>query len=248
MTYIYLIQNCYGNANKVYIGKTITKVRKTAHKKKFGESIEYTVIDKINSLDRKDWEPLETYWIEQFRQWGFKIQNIRKKGGSGPEYQTLETRSRISNSLLGREYKIEWKQSASKPKPSGFGDKISSNLERSTKIFNSNRTHYSKNSERNKKISLNLTGKKHSKNTTRPKPLGFGDKISSNLERSTKIKKSNSKSVIQIHPDNSITIYPSCTEASKLTGISLHSISACALGKQNKAGGYIWKFTKNLLF
>jgi hypothetical protein len=93
-TYIYLVTNCYNDPNKVYIGKT-KNTRKQKHKLTYG-NIEYTILDEIHSLDYKDWEPLETYWIEQFRQWGFELMNKRKKGGSGPNYHTEETKQKIS--------------------------------------------------------------------------------------------------------------------------------------------------------
>lgn len=106
-TYIYLIENCYGDPNKVYIGKTKNpKSRKIDHKRKYGEKIEYTIIDQIESLSKKSWEPLETYWIQQFTCWGFNILNIKKIGGSGSEYLTNETRDKISKALKGR--KVTW--------------------------------------------------------------------------------------------------------------------------------------------
>lgn len=101
ITKIYLVSNCNNNPNQVYIGKTINS-RKNSHKKTYGDQIEYTYIDKVNSLNRKDWEPLETYWIEQFKAWGFEIMNPRKKGGGGPEFRTEETKMKISESNTGR--------------------------------------------------------------------------------------------------------------------------------------------------
>jgi len=110
-TKIYLVENCYGDPNKVYIGKT-KNCRKNIHKKTYGDLIEYTYIDEVNSLNYKDWEPLETYWIEQFRAWGFELMNKRKKGGSGPEYYTEEVKLKIG-------------KSNSKPKPVNFGNILS---------------------------------------------------------------------------------------------------------------------------
>ena len=101
ITKIYLIENIEPGTNKVYIGKTRVS-RENAHKRHFGTHIKYTYIDEVQSLDYNDWEPLETYWIEQFKQWGFDVVNIRKKGGSGTEYQTDDTRNRISKSMLGK--------------------------------------------------------------------------------------------------------------------------------------------------
>jgi hypothetical protein len=110
ITKIYLVTNCYNNPNWVYIGKTKNS-RINYHKKIFGENIEYIYIDEIASLNREDWEPLESYWIEQFKQWNFNVLNVNK-GGGGPITHSEKTKQklRISNS---------------KPKPKGFGNKIS---------------------------------------------------------------------------------------------------------------------------
>lgn len=98
-TKIYLITNCYNNPNKVYIGKTKNN-RQKDHKRKFGQQIEYAEIDEIYSLDKKDWEPLETYWINQFRAWGFDVLN-KNEGGGGPITHSEKTKEKISNKLKG---------------------------------------------------------------------------------------------------------------------------------------------------
>lgn len=99
ITHIYLIENIEPNTNKVYIGKTKDSHknnRKNHHRWKLGKQIIYTCIDQINSLERKDWEPIESYWIEQFKQWGFEVIN-KNKGGGGPEYLTSEQKNKIKN-------------------------------------------------------------------------------------------------------------------------------------------------------
>lgn len=101
MTKIYLVTNCYGDPNKVYIGKT-KKCRKSPHKKTYGNDIEYSYIDEINSLSRKDWGPIESYWIEQFIQWGFEVVNKNKKGGGGPEFFSLSTKQKMSQKRKNR--------------------------------------------------------------------------------------------------------------------------------------------------
>ena len=98
ITKIYLVENCYGDSNKVYIGKTIS-YREATHKTTYGYNIIYSIIDEINSINRKDWEILETYWIEQFRQWGFEVVNKRKKGGGGLEFHPLKGLPNPSHSL-----------------------------------------------------------------------------------------------------------------------------------------------------
>jgi hypothetical protein len=128
VTKIYLITNIDNNPNKVYIGKTKNNSRENDHKFKFGPQITFDYIDEIHSLNRKDWTPLETYWIEQFRQWGFIIMNPNKKGGGGPEYHTEQTKQKISKNLLGRKFSDATKQKMTKansrPKTIKFISKI----------------------------------------------------------------------------------------------------------------------------
>tara|TARA_R110000782_G_scaffold151360_1_gene244047 strand:- start:172 stop:1020 length:849 start_codon:yes stop_codon:yes gene_type:complete len=105
-TFIYLVTNCYNDPNKVYVGKT-KSTRIHQHKKNYGNKINYLIIDEIDSICSKDWKPLECYWIEQFRQWGFDILN-KNKGGGGPSIYSDETRLKVSQSnkkhyILGSE-------------------------------------------------------------------------------------------------------------------------------------------------
>jgi hypothetical protein len=94
ITKIYLIENIEPGTNKVYIGKTIDS-RKSAHKTTYGSQISYTYIDEVYSLNHNDWKPIESYWIEQFKQWGFEVINKRKQGGSGPEFHKEETKANM---------------------------------------------------------------------------------------------------------------------------------------------------------
>jgi len=132
ITKIYLVTNCHGDPNKIYIGKTKTS-REFDHKRKFGEQIEYTYIDEINSRDRKDWKPLETYWIQQFKAWGFNVLN-KNEGGGGVGFHTEETKQKISknNKKKKRSFSEETKEKMSVakkgiPKPKGFGEKVKNN-------------------------------------------------------------------------------------------------------------------------
>lgn len=111
ITQIYLVKNCYNDPNKVYIGKSCGS-RKSPHKKTFGTNIVYTYIDSINSLDKKDWKPLESYWIEQFRQWGFEVQNKNEGGGGPPKGRKLRPKDKIWKKNIGI--------ANSKPKPNYF--------------------------------------------------------------------------------------------------------------------------------
>jgi hypothetical protein len=99
ITKIYLVTNCYGDPNKVYIGKT-KNTRKSNHKQTFGKDIIYTEIDQVKSLESKDWKHLECFWIEYFRQFGFNIQN-KNEGGNGVEFHTEDVREKIKLARKG---------------------------------------------------------------------------------------------------------------------------------------------------
>lgn len=102
ITYIYLIENIEPGTNKVYIGKTKNiNWRNQSHKKRWGTQINLTIIDQIESLNKDNWKPLESYWIEQFKQWGFEILN-KNEGGGGMSFATDEFKEKISNINKGR--------------------------------------------------------------------------------------------------------------------------------------------------
>lgn len=156
MTYIYLIENCFGDPNAVYVGKTkIENSRKNKHIKTFGKNITCTTIDYINSDEKEIWGAIESYWISQFKTWGFKVQN-KNLGGGGCVVASDDMREKISKGNKGKKrtqehiekYKGSKSQKhrenlsiAKKGKPSnkkgkkyGSNPKISLNLERSKKI------------------------------------------------------------------------------------------------------------------
>ena len=95
IAYIYIITNIDDNPNKVYIGKTIhINYRRHFHHSKFGKNIIYSVIDQISFSNHKEWKFLESYWIEQLRQWGFELVN-KNKGGGGPQFHPEEIRIKM---------------------------------------------------------------------------------------------------------------------------------------------------------
>ncbi len=234
ITYIYLVENCYGDPNKVYIGKTKNS-RKNNHKRKYGITIEYTIIDEINSLFRKDWGPIETYWIEQFKQWGFEIMNPRKKGGGGREFFTEEQKQRFRRPCpeyvkkkisIGNKGKIRDKESRQNISIGRTGVKLSE--EQKLKLRGRKRSKESKikQSQTNKgrKITWNLKTK--------------GKNIST--EQKNKIALGNSKPVLQLDiNDNIIKEYKSYTESKNITGIDAQWV---LIGKNKTAGGYKWKY------
>jgi hypothetical protein len=114
ITKIYLVENCYGDPNKIYIGKTkINNNRENEHRLKFGKEIIFTYIDEVDSLNKEKWKPLECFWIEYFRQLEFNIQN-KNKGGNGRDFMSEETKLKISKSNKGKICKEETKEKISK--------------------------------------------------------------------------------------------------------------------------------------
>ena len=70
-----------------------------------GNSIIIKEIDKCDSSKNEDWEEAEEYWIEQFKIWGFKLNNIQEGGRNnysiGVSREDI-TKQKISKALTGR--------------------------------------------------------------------------------------------------------------------------------------------------
>ena len=136
---IYLVENCYGDSNKVYVGKTDTTA-KYRHKKTYGKDIDYNVID---TVDVKDWKYWEKYWIAQHRQWGFELMN-KNEGGGGP---TVGSRSKESI----KSFKLKrkgWNRKGT-PQPQSFfdamvGRKTTDETKQKISIANKGNTPYMK--------------------------------------------------------------------------------------------------------
>ena len=188
ITYIYLITGIDNSPSKVYVGKTINPIsRKSNHNKVYGYSIDYSIVDEINSLDSKDWKPLESYWIEQLRQWGFEVIN-KNNGGGGPSFRTDDERRRISKSKMG--------------KRASDGTKL--------------------------KMSIS---------NSKPKPIGFGDKL-----KKPKSKSQNHKPVSQYDlQGNLVKVWPSRKLASDTLNVARSSITENCNGTRRSAGGWVWK-------
>lgn len=247
ITHIYLVENCNGDLNKVYIGKTKNpKSRERDHKNKYGILINFTIIDYINSINRKDWKPLETYWIEQFRQWGYEIMN-QNRGGGGPEFcsiytkeklkqpKTNEHKLKISNSLKGKTKSKEHCLNISKNTKGKAGKYF-----RTNKLKISNSFKIKNNKERGIKISTKLKGRiidwiKHTDETKHKISLANKD--------------NNNKPIIQYDlKGNFIKEWKSISEASKYySNISnfesvRSSLSCCLRNKTKTSLKFKWKY------
>jgi hypothetical protein len=205
--------NCYNNPNWVYIGKTKNS-RENDHKKIYGNQIEYFYIDEIKSLEHKDWEPLETFWIEYFKFLGFKLMNKRKKGGSGPDFHTFETRIKMS-----------------KPKPnSGGKNKPKPGTSKSLK------------GKPRPDVRERFKGKPLNQEHVSNLKLGHLKKDKT-FYKSDIWLKNIKKPILQYDlKGNFIKEWFSIREASIFLKINESSISQQLGGKQKTSGGYIWKF------
>jgi hypothetical protein len=243
ITRIYLVTNCYNDPNKVYIGKTKNS-RLFNHKKTYGDDIIYTYIDEINSLNRKDWEPLETYWIEQFITWGFEVVNKRKRGGSGTEYQSNETKLKISSSNKG------------KPKHSLYSKKCISNKLKGIPKSNETKlkmSHPRLNTDKMKKPKLTSKKGIYHKSYGVKKSKEFCELLSKqrigiSFSEETKRKISENKINKGIKPVLQYDLEGNFIkewESIKSTRLIIKGdVQACCNNKQKTAGGYLWKYKK----
>lgn len=261
MTYIYLVENCYGDPNKVYIGKTKNS-RKNNHKRTYGNQIKYTIIDEINSLDSKDWKPIETLWIQIFMSWGFNVLNIRKEGGGGSNEWNEDQRKNHSELKLGVPLlKLRGKESKRKNSTMSVEsrEKISQKAKRR---YNEGKMYFPlQNKDSAKKAGISKKGKKQSaehvqkridKITGKKRSEETKQKISqikkqqtfyNNPERIEKISKSKMKSVLQYDLEGNFI-----KEWSSIMDIKKHFPSsdityACKDFKRTSCG-YRWKYKK----
>jgi predicted GIY-YIG superfamily endonuclease len=98
MTKIYILER---NGVPFYVGKAKDATRrKHSHRRTYGLDIESYIIDEV-----EDWKFWESYWIEQFKQWGFILEN-KNNGGGGPSSYTEEQKQKMRKPRPGSGWKI----------------------------------------------------------------------------------------------------------------------------------------------
>ena len=107
MVKIYFLHN--GNNIPFYVGETSQplKYRLSHHKRKLGNKIYIELIEEV-----EDWIFWETYWIQQFKAWGYKLTNKNNGGGGcekGTPKHTIESRKKIGASKIGKTLSNETK-------------------------------------------------------------------------------------------------------------------------------------------
>jgi len=254
VTKIYLVTNCYGDPNKVYIGKEKSHqktTRKSKHLKTYGKEIDFTYIDECEGWSKLDWKPLETFWIRYFKFLGFIVLN-GNEGGGGSSFCSEEKRLKISKINKGKKFSKEWKDKISKSRK-GFKhtqkskNKMSMNNPNSKSILQYNRKgEFIKEwycmMEVERVLGINqgsiarcCVGKiKTSGNyiwrfKENPLKLNFELVIY--------------KHILQCDLDgNVIKEWNTQKDASKSLNIVGSSINICLKGKGKTAGGFIWKY------
>lgn len=245
-----------------YIGKTNNlSIRLYNHKHTYG--IE-TLIEEIDLVEGKEWKFWECYWVEQFKNWGFNLENKNNGGGGSPNGvkkpgTSKSHKGRISpNQGKGKpilQYSLDGKFINEFPNINTAIDVL--NLEithESIRMCLVNKSNSSSNfiwkykiknyptqlpQEEVYKINNPIYGPKGMK-------LNTGKKISKALKGKPKSEKhieKISKPVEQYSKDGKLlNTYNSITEAANSINGWVSNISQCCLGKKKSSAGYIWKY------
>lgn len=255
-TKIYLVTNIDNNPFKVYIGKT-KNCRKNNHETTYGKQITYDYIDEVDSFDYKDYGPIETFWINQFKAWGFEVVN-NNEGGGGPSKWSDELLNSEENQLRKEKIKNN-KERAEKISKATKGVPLTEERKEKLRgprphLVGKKKKGWSDEAKAKQSIVLKgreapwIKGKKlteEQKQNLSEKMKGKPGPMLGKKRPDLKGKPSlNSKPVLQYDLEgNFIKEWNSATEAAHSINIK-HSvcISRCCQGKNKTAHGYKWKF------
>jgi hypothetical protein len=100
LTYIYYLHK--GDNIPFYVGKSVNKSlhRSYQHKKTYGED---TILELLDIVETENWLFWESYWIEQFKQWGFILKN--KNNGGGGSVNLSEQIKHIKSEKMKKKWK-----------------------------------------------------------------------------------------------------------------------------------------------
>ena len=115
---IYLLTNLDSNPFKIYIGKSSNLPRRLRdHKAKYHKNIKCSIIDECDD----NWKIAEKYWISQFKEWGFILDNKNSGGGGvgimGEAQKYKIAKSKINHPCYTAERNKKIGISNKKPKP-----------------------------------------------------------------------------------------------------------------------------------
>jgi hypothetical protein len=235
---------CKSDGVPFYIGKT-NKItwRKNSHKYTYGND---TILEIIDEVLINEWKFWETHYISLFKSWGFILKNKNNGGGGLTNITFSDERNKaVSVANIGRLFTDEHKNNISK---SNMGISKNKGILREKyiglKISKSNmgRKH---SDEHKNKISQALTGIKRSQQTKDKISISSTGKVKTQEHKSNISKKllgnTNKNKIVDQYTLDGIFIkeWISVTEAKKYINGDIY---ACCTGKQNQAGGFIWKY------
>jgi predicted DNA-binding protein YlxM (UPF0122 family) len=257
-TFIYTLSDESGNIR--YIGKTNTPRKrlyshikecysnKKSHKISWIKSLlnkgERPIIEIIDIVPENEWKFWEVYWIEQFKQWGFKLTNQTEGGQGGNGYKhSEESKLKMSISKKGIKLSEEHKQNIS--------EKVKSKFQESP-AYNRSGNNIKKPIDRELLYQLYIV-----ENLSMPKiakKLNCGKrKVFDNLkeydihkDKSEWIKQVASnpkKAVIQYDLEgNLLREWEGVVDIKKDLNLD---VSGCCLGNKKTCGGFIWRYKDN---
>jgi hypothetical protein len=202
--------------NEVYIGYTTTTLNKrfSNHKHVSNDIVSINVIDEfvITSPTKYLKKEIESYWIEQFRQWGFSLRN-KNNGGGGPLSNTIseETRKKQSEMKINKPLSTKHKHNISLSHKNRDNSTYVSGMKNKTHSF-----------ETKNKISISNSG---------INSYLFG-KIAKNVKPILQFDINN----------KFIKEWSSISLASKELKINRTSIIETCQVKQKSSGGFIWRY------
>ena len=236
------------NNEVFYIGKTKNTLpyRLSAHKFQFkNKGITDIKIFLLEEVEEENWRFWESYWISQFKTWGFDLLNSNN-GGGGPLTHSSETIKKITSNM---DYILNGIKISNSKKGSKYNITIKGDKHALFGTFQSEETI-------NKKRK-SLTGQTKSpyktrkdKNQSRPHTSGenhylFGKTISEthslNKSKAALGNKNRSKSVKQLNINGDlIKIFESAAEAERQLNIKGIRNVCCGLAKTS--GGFKWQY------
>ncbi len=220
MVNIYVLEK---NNIPFYVGKTKCSLntRLSEHLRHFGRDITISLIDTCDD-DKQIWKFWESYWISQFKTWGFKLEN-KNEGGGGLIYHSEET-----------------KQKLRKPKPKSFSDKLKGQIRPHTSI----KLKGLKRSEEFKQLISSKAKGRICSIETRIKMSNSRMGKLKGIPKPTKHTLKKCKPILQYDLNNNFIKEWSSIKEAEIFYFNKQNdfIGSCCRGKYKFRCGYIWKF------
>jgi group I intron endonuclease len=244
-----------------YVGKTNStrrrlyshinecKGNKTSHKinwiKSLLENDKSPLIAIIDKVDISEWQFWESFWIEQFKQWGCRLTNLTKGGDGGLGYKhTISAKKKMRKSKLGISLSEEHKTKISKSVKEDW-DNNPREVDKSIIL--------SKEDLYQKYIVENLSMPKLSKFFGCSKKTIFNNLKDNNISKDKEVWREQlstnpKKPVLQYDLEgNLIREWDCASEIEKEFGYKPGNIASCCRGLSITANGFIWRYKDDFI-